>query len=66
MAIWSELDGYEGFEPSDPAASLFVRRQIEVRLSESGESAICWAYEYNRPVEFALQTGAANACEHKR
>jgi gamma-glutamylcyclotransferase (GGCT)/AIG2-like uncharacterized protein YtfP len=65
MAIWRELDGYEGFEASDPAASLFVRRQIEVRPSEGGELAICWAYEYNRPVEFVLQTGAANAFEQK-
>ena len=65
VAIWGELDGYEGFEPSDPAASLFVRRQIEVRLCEGGEGAICWAYEYNRPVEFALQTEAAIACEQK-
>jgi len=62
---WGELDGYEGFEPSDPAASLFVRRQIEVRLCESGERAICWAYEYNRPVEFVLEPGTANTREQK-
>jgi hypothetical protein len=36
-----------------------------VRPSEGGELAICWAYEYNRPVEFVLQTGAANAFEQK-
>jgi gamma-glutamylcyclotransferase (GGCT)/AIG2-like uncharacterized protein YtfP len=63
--IWGELDRYEGFEPSDPAASLFTRRQIEVTLSDGGERAICWAYEYNQPVDFALQPAAENALEQK-
>jgi gamma-glutamylcyclotransferase (GGCT)/AIG2-like uncharacterized protein YtfP len=47
---WRELDAYEGFEPNNPAASLFVRREIEVKMS-SGERVVCWAYEYNRRVE---------------
>jgi len=52
--IWQELDAYEGFEPSDPAASLFVRREIDVRMIDGGEIAVCWAYEYNRPAEISL------------
>jgi gamma-glutamylcyclotransferase (GGCT)/AIG2-like uncharacterized protein YtfP len=56
--IWQALDAYEGFEPGDPAASLFVRREIEVRMIESGENALCWAYEYNRPAQIALQHSA--------
>jgi gamma-glutamylcyclotransferase (GGCT)/AIG2-like uncharacterized protein YtfP len=63
--IWAQLDRYEGFEASDPAASLFIRRQIEVTLHDGGVPVICWAYEYNRPVEFALQPAAENASPQK-
>jgi gamma-glutamylcyclotransferase (GGCT)/AIG2-like uncharacterized protein YtfP len=44
------LDAYEGFEQDDPAASLFSRLRIEVRMGGSGDSVACWAYQYNRPV----------------
>ena len=57
--VWQELDAYEGFEPSDPAASLFLRREIDVRMIDGGEIAVCWAYEYNRPAEIALQHTAS-------
>ena len=45
------LDAYEGFEADNPDTSLFIRRQIEVRMVGDGESVGCWAYEYNWPVE---------------
>jgi len=48
-AALRQLDAYEGFELDNPAASLFVRRQIDVSMIESGERFVCWAYEYNRP-----------------
>ena len=57
--VWQELDAYEGFEPSDPAASLFLRREIDVRMIDGGEIAVCWAYEYNCPAEIALQHTAS-------
>jgi gamma-glutamylcyclotransferase (GGCT)/AIG2-like uncharacterized protein YtfP len=47
------LDAYEGFEPDDPEASLFLRIRIEVRMS--GESIDCWAYQYNRAVSEAMR-----------
>ena len=47
-STWQQLDAYEGFEPGDLASSLFVRRQIDVRMAEGGGDAVCWAYEYNR------------------
>jgi gamma-glutamylcyclotransferase (GGCT)/AIG2-like uncharacterized protein YtfP len=49
-AVLRALDAYEGFEPDDPAASLFVRIPIEVRMAGRGDSVFCWAYQYNRPV----------------
>ncbi|NIM50894.1 MAG: gamma-glutamylcyclotransferase [Gemmatimonadales bacterium] len=46
-AILTELDRYEGYDPRNPAASLFVRRQCEAVLSGGGRLT-CWVYAYNR------------------
>jgi len=48
--VLQALDAYEGFEPDDPVASLFVRIPIEVRMTETGDRIECWGYQYNRPV----------------
>jgi gamma-glutamylcyclotransferase (GGCT)/AIG2-like uncharacterized protein YtfP len=40
------LDSYEGFDPANPRASLFIRRQVP--LSKSQLSA--WAYFLNRNI----------------
>jgi len=44
--VLNELDRYEGFRPSAPSASLFLRKRHPVRLS-SGRILNCWIYEYN-------------------
>jgi gamma-glutamylcyclotransferase (GGCT)/AIG2-like uncharacterized protein YtfP len=44
---WPALDRYEGFVPSDPAGSLFVRERTVVR-ARAGEVA-CWIYRYAGP-----------------
>jgi gamma-glutamylcyclotransferase (GGCT)/AIG2-like uncharacterized protein YtfP len=41
------LDAYEGFDPKDPASSLFVRQRHYVSLTH-GERLKCWVYVYNR------------------
>jgi len=46
--LWMDLDAYEGFDPNDRVGSLFVRKQVTVRIMESEEEVLCWAYEYNR------------------
>jgi gamma-glutamylcyclotransferase (GGCT)/AIG2-like uncharacterized protein YtfP len=46
-AVLAELDEYEGFHPSAPHKSLFVRKRCPVRLS-TGRILDCWIYEYNR------------------
>jgi gamma-glutamylcyclotransferase (GGCT)/AIG2-like uncharacterized protein YtfP len=50
--VLQALDNYEGFAPDNPEESLFVRKQIEIRMTSTGETTPCWAYEYNQPVEF--------------
>ena len=43
------LDGYEAFDPADPAGSLFLRLPQEVDLDD-GPRLACWVYVYNRDV----------------
>lgn len=57
-AVLTEIDAYEGFEPGDPAGSLFVRRAVRISRGasepgvEPGEGSIdAWIYYYNGPVE---------------
>ena len=50
--VLSRLDEYEGFDRSDPQASLFVRKRCLVRL-DSGQKMPCWVYTYNRPLKRA-------------
>jgi gamma-glutamylcyclotransferase (GGCT)/AIG2-like uncharacterized protein YtfP len=46
--VLSRLDEYEGFDRSDPSASLFIRQRRYVQL-EGGGKIFCWVYTYNRP-----------------
>ncbi len=44
--VLGELDKYEGFHPSDPHKSLFIRKRCPVKLA-AGRTLDCWIYEYN-------------------
>ncbi len=48
-ATIAALDLYEGFDPEDFSASLFVRRKCQVTL-EDDRRIECWIYVYNRRV----------------
>ena len=45
----ARLDAYEDCDPLDPAASLYVRQQVQV-TDASGERALAEAYLYNQPL----------------
>jgi gamma-glutamylcyclotransferase (GGCT)/AIG2-like uncharacterized protein YtfP len=45
--VLGELDGYEAFDPADPAGSLYLRLAQEVELDD-GTRLACWVYVYNR------------------
>lgn len=48
-AALRRLDDYEGFDPADPAGSLFVRTQCDVtREGDSPRTLRAWVYVYNR------------------
>jgi gamma-glutamylcyclotransferase (GGCT)/AIG2-like uncharacterized protein YtfP len=48
-ATLRRLDAYEGYDPRDPAHSLFVRTTCDV-TTEDGRSVRAWVYVYNRDV----------------
>ncbi len=50
------LDRYEGYDPSHPGASIFVRTRQRVQLGDGGER-VCWLYRYDGP------TGRASRVE---
>ncbi len=43
------LDYYEGFDPADPEASLFIRTKCQVELNDNRQLE-CWIYVYNQPL----------------
>jgi gamma-glutamylcyclotransferase (GGCT)/AIG2-like uncharacterized protein YtfP len=47
--IFSRLDRYESYHPEAEHESLFIR--IRVPVTFDGQSAECWMYQYNLPVE---------------
>ena len=47
QSLIEEVDKYEEFDPSNPEASLFIRKKTKVMLA-SGESLTAWIYVYNR------------------
>jgi gamma-glutamylcyclotransferase (GGCT)/AIG2-like uncharacterized protein YtfP len=44
--LLQRLDEYEGFNPDEEQASLFIRRRQTVTLTD-GNVLECWIYEYN-------------------
>ena len=44
--ILVEFDRYEGFNPSTPGTSLFLRKRYPVELA-TGPTLECWIYDYN-------------------
>ena len=49
-SVWDELDLYEGFDPSNLAASLFIRRRVLLWSPR----VWAWAYFLNRQMALGL------------
>ena len=48
-SVLSELDDIEGYQPTEPDASLYTRVETSVVL-DNGAEAIAWVYFYNAPL----------------
>jgi gamma-glutamylcyclotransferase (GGCT)/AIG2-like uncharacterized protein YtfP len=64
-AVLAELDGVEGFRPSEPEASLYRRVETIVTF-EDGRAATAWAYFYNAPLGRAQRIESGDYLEHLR
>lgn len=61
--LWTPLDDYEGYDPKREAASLFVRRRVELR-QPSGRTA--WVYWFNGTPEEARRIRSGDWARHVR
>jgi gamma-glutamylcyclotransferase (GGCT)/AIG2-like uncharacterized protein YtfP len=57
--ILHRLDAFEGFDPSSPESSLFVRKRRHAQL-EDGRKIFCWVYAYNGPLKTARAVGGGD------
>jgi len=48
-SVLAKLDEIEGFRPSEPDTSLYLRAQVTVTL-EDGRQEAAWVYFYNAPL----------------
>jgi gamma-glutamylcyclotransferase (GGCT)/AIG2-like uncharacterized protein YtfP len=57
------LDEFEGFRPSEPDSSLYVRSETTVTFAD-GREAQAWAYFYNAPLGGAQRIASGDYLEH--
>ena len=61
--VLSALDDIEGFTPTHPDQSLYVRGQADVTLPD-GTVSRAWAYFYNAPLGQAPRIASGDYLEH--
>jgi gamma-glutamylcyclotransferase (GGCT)/AIG2-like uncharacterized protein YtfP len=62
-AVLAALDTIEGYRPSEPDASLYIRVETPVTF-EDGRVAQAWAYFYNAPLGRAQRIESGDYLEH--
>jgi gamma-glutamylcyclotransferase (GGCT)/AIG2-like uncharacterized protein YtfP len=62
-AVLSTLDEIEGFQPSEPDSSLYVRVETPVTCDD-GRVLPAWAYFYNAPLGRAQRIESGDYLEH--
>jgi gamma-glutamylcyclotransferase (GGCT)/AIG2-like uncharacterized protein YtfP len=61
--VLAALDDIEGFTPSDPDRSLYIRRETGVTLP-GGQAEQAWAYFYNAPLGQAQRILSGDYLQH--
>lgn len=64
-AVLNELDEIEGFRPSEPDASLYMRVEAPVTFDD-GRVANAWVYFYNAPLGRAERIESGDYLEHMK
>jgi gamma-glutamylcyclotransferase (GGCT)/AIG2-like uncharacterized protein YtfP len=63
--VLAALDEIEGYSPSDPDRSLYVRDRATATLDD-GHTVDAWVYFYNAPLGSAPQIESGDYLEHVR
>lgn len=64
-AVLPVLDEIEGYQPSDPDHSLYVRSQVTATLPDGLQNP-AWVYFYNAPLGQAQQIESGDYLQHIR
>lgn len=64
-AVLRELDEIEGYEPSEPDASLYTRVETAVTFDD-GRATTAWVYFYNAPLGRAQRIESGDYREYLR
>jgi gamma-glutamylcyclotransferase (GGCT)/AIG2-like uncharacterized protein YtfP len=64
-AVLSTLDEIEGYRPSEPDQSLYMRVETPVTF-DHGHTTTAWAYFYNAPLGRAQRIESGDYLEHLR
>ena len=62
-AVLAALDDIEGYRPGRPDQSLYIRRQVDVRMTDGTPSA-AWVYFYNAPLGRAPRIPSGDYLQH--
>ncbi len=64
-SVLRELDAIEGFRPEQPDASLYMRLETPVTLSD-GRTESAWTYFYNAPLGHAPRIDSGDYLDYLR
>ena len=64
-SVLHELDEIEGFRPEQPDASLYLRLETSVTLTD-GRTATAWTYFYNAPLGNAPRIDSGDYLDYLR
>jgi gamma-glutamylcyclotransferase (GGCT)/AIG2-like uncharacterized protein YtfP len=62
--VLSALDELEGFRPSEPDTSLYLRVETPVTLESGDDAGTVWVYFYNAPLGRAQRIESGDYLEH--
>jgi len=65
VRVLDGLDGIEGYCPTQPEASLYLRGEVPVTL-EDGSTGLVWTYFYNAPLGRAEKIASGDYLEYLR
>ena len=64
-SVLHELDEIEGFRPEEPDASLYLRLETPVTLTD-GRTEVAWTYFYNAPLASAPRIESGDYLDYLR